>query len=113
MASRGDKGKEVVVAEKGLKRLRKGIKGSNSSPVKAPPIRRFRAKAIEEHGLNGLIHERRPKPEECNLTLVRELYAYWDTSFEESTKVKIRGQGVLFSARSFNDFLCTPTVDPS
>ncbi|MCD9644162.1 hypothetical protein HAX54_032179 [Datura stramonium] len=34
------------------------------------------------------------KLERCNLTLVRELYANWDTLFGESTKVKIRGQVV-------------------
>ncbi|MCD7466696.1 hypothetical protein HAX54_003638 [Datura stramonium] len=28
--------------------------------------------------------------EECNLTFVREFYVNWDTSFGESTKVKIR-----------------------
>ncbi|MCD7448027.1 hypothetical protein HAX54_037340, partial [Datura stramonium] len=28
--------------------------------------------------------------EECNLILVREFYENWDTSFGESTKVKIR-----------------------
>ncbi|MCD7464617.1 hypothetical protein HAX54_053111, partial [Datura stramonium] len=32
------------------------------------------------------------KPEECNLALVREFYAYWDTYFGESTKIKIRCQ---------------------
>ncbi|MCD7450061.1 hypothetical protein HAX54_003276, partial [Datura stramonium] len=30
--------------------------------------------------------------EECNLTLVREFYANRDTSFRESSKVKIWGQ---------------------
>ncbi|MCD9638577.1 hypothetical protein HAX54_022634, partial [Datura stramonium] len=30
------------------------------------------------------------KPKECNLTLVREFYAKWDTLFGESTKVKTR-----------------------
>ncbi|MCD7455739.1 hypothetical protein HAX54_029383 [Datura stramonium] len=32
------------------------------------------------------------KPGEWNLTLVKEFYSNWDTSFRESTKVKIRGQ---------------------
>ncbi|MCD7469290.1 hypothetical protein HAX54_008221, partial [Datura stramonium] len=51
--------------------------------------------------------------EECSLTLMREFYSNWDTSFGERKKVKIQGQVVLFSARSFNAFLCTPVVDPS
>ncbi|MCE3050518.1 hypothetical protein HAX54_047412, partial [Datura stramonium] len=46
-----DKQKEVIVADKGLKRLKKGTKGSKSSAAKAPPTRRFAAEAIEEHGL--------------------------------------------------------------
>ncbi|MCE0482520.1 hypothetical protein HAX54_041331, partial [Datura stramonium] len=45
------------------------------------------------------------KLEDCNLTLVREFYADWDTSFGESTKIKIRGQVVCFNARSFNALL--------
>lgn len=51
--------------------------------------------------------------EECNLTFVREFYANWDTSFGESTKVKIRGQVVNFIARAFNAFLERSVVDPS
>ncbi|MCE3051556.1 hypothetical protein HAX54_050181, partial [Datura stramonium] len=51
MESRDNKGKEVVVADKCLKRLSKGTKGSKSPPAKAPPTRRFRVKAIEDHGL--------------------------------------------------------------
>ncbi|MCE3050482.1 hypothetical protein HAX54_047322 [Datura stramonium] len=34
------------------------------------------------------------EPKERNLTLVREFYAKWDTSFGESNKVKICGQVV-------------------
>ncbi|MCD9640075.1 hypothetical protein HAX54_025105, partial [Datura stramonium] len=45
------KGKEVVIAQLSLKRLRKGPKGASSSVAKAGPARRFRAKAIEPHGL--------------------------------------------------------------
>lgn len=45
--------------------------------------------------------------------LVREFYANWDTSFGESTKVKLRGQVVRFSFKSFNAFLGTLVVDPS
>ncbi|MCE0481251.1 hypothetical protein HAX54_038846 [Datura stramonium] len=41
----------MVVAEKGLKRLREGTKGSKSLAAKAPPVGRFGAKAINEHGL--------------------------------------------------------------
>ncbi|MCD7451903.1 hypothetical protein HAX54_013982, partial [Datura stramonium] len=51
MASYEDKGKEVIVTDKGLKRLRKGTKGSKSSATKAPPARRFGAKVMEEYGL--------------------------------------------------------------
>ncbi|MCD9643254.1 hypothetical protein HAX54_030552, partial [Datura stramonium] len=49
---------------------------------------------IFELGLGYVLVE----PEECNLTLVREFYTNLDTSFGESTKVKIRGQMVHFSA---------------
>ncbi|MCD7453976.1 hypothetical protein HAX54_022894, partial [Datura stramonium] len=49
MSSQDDKGKEVVVVDKGLKWLGKGTKGSNSSAVKAPHVRRFKAKVIEDH----------------------------------------------------------------
>ncbi|MCD7460655.1 hypothetical protein HAX54_044068 [Datura stramonium] len=45
-----DKGKEVAIASKGFKRLRKGV-ASSSSAQKAPHVRRFGAKAAEEHGL--------------------------------------------------------------
>ncbi|MCE2055934.1 hypothetical protein HAX54_043758, partial [Datura stramonium] len=50
------------------------------------------------------------EPKECNLTLVREFYANWDTSFGESIKVKIRGQVVWFTYKIFNSFLETPAV---
>ncbi|MCD9642685.1 hypothetical protein HAX54_029592 [Datura stramonium] len=50
MASHIDKVKEVAVASKGFKRLKKGV-ASSSSSQKAPPSRRFGAKAVEEHGL--------------------------------------------------------------
>ncbi|MCD9643646.1 hypothetical protein HAX54_031278 [Datura stramonium] len=50
MTSRADKGKELVVARKVFKRLRKGVASSLSSQ-KAPPTRRFAAKVVEEHGL--------------------------------------------------------------
>ncbi|MCE2055045.1 hypothetical protein HAX54_041830, partial [Datura stramonium] len=31
------------------------------------------------------------EPEKCNLTLVREFYANWDTSFGEINEVKLQG----------------------
>ncbi|MCD7471710.1 hypothetical protein HAX54_012336 [Datura stramonium] len=45
-----DKRKEIVVANKGLKQLRKVTKGLSSS-AKGAPARRFGAKAVEPHGL--------------------------------------------------------------
>ncbi|MCD9642758.1 hypothetical protein HAX54_029702, partial [Datura stramonium] len=147
MESRADKGKELVVSEKGLKWLIKETKGSKSSTVKGSHVTRFGAKAREEHGIKwfnaqnkakyapkNLIDEGRlaleypticgtirelglgyvfVEPEECTLTLVRKFYDKWDTSFGESTKVKIKGQVVRISARSFSAFLCTPVVNPS
>ncbi|MCD9646484.1 hypothetical protein HAX54_036355 [Datura stramonium] len=50
MASRADKEREVAVASKGFKRLRKGV-ALSSLAQKVPPSRRFGAKAVEEHGL--------------------------------------------------------------
>ncbi|MCD7461659.1 hypothetical protein HAX54_046757, partial [Datura stramonium] len=76
MESQADKGKEVVATDKGLKRLRKGTKGSKSSATKEPHARRFgkRCLALEfptirvtvrELGLGYMFAE----PEECHLTL--------------------------------------------
>lgn len=45
------KGKEVVPATIGFRRLRKGTKGASSSASKAGPARRFVAKVVEPHGL--------------------------------------------------------------
>ncbi|MCE0481848.1 hypothetical protein HAX54_039937 [Datura stramonium] len=53
------------------------------------------------------------EPKECKLTLVRDFYTNWDISFEESSKVKIRGQVARFTYKRFNAILGTPTVDPS
>ncbi|MCD9641418.1 hypothetical protein HAX54_027595, partial [Datura stramonium] len=50
MASYADKGKEVAVASKGLKSLKKGVTSSKSDQ-KAPPARRYRAKTVEKHGI--------------------------------------------------------------
>ncbi|MCD7468853.1 hypothetical protein HAX54_007368, partial [Datura stramonium] len=47
---KADKGKEIEVANKGLKRLQEGTKGLSSS-AKGTPVRRFGAKAVEPHGL--------------------------------------------------------------
>ncbi|MCD7470506.1 hypothetical protein HAX54_010431 [Datura stramonium] len=38
--------------------------------------------------------------EECNLTLVKEFYTNWNTSHRESTKNKVQGQVVRFTART-------------
>ncbi|MCE3050966.1 hypothetical protein HAX54_048619, partial [Datura stramonium] len=47
----GIKRKRVVTANPSFKRLRKGTEGASLSAAKAIPARRFRAKAIEPHGL--------------------------------------------------------------
>ncbi|MCE3050359.1 hypothetical protein HAX54_047051, partial [Datura stramonium] len=73
------KGKEVNVADKSQKKDRPRKTDARSS---APKIR--------ELGAGYIFNE----PERCNLTLVREFYANWDTSFGESTKVKVKGQVV-------------------
>ncbi|MCD7473429.1 hypothetical protein HAX54_015296, partial [Datura stramonium] len=98
-----------TVTDKGLKFLKKGTKGTKSSTTKAPPANRFRARidegrlALEYPIIDDIIHVLRLgyvflEPKECSLTLVREFYANWDTSFGESTKFKIWGQVVCFSA---------------
>ncbi|MCD9645774.1 hypothetical protein HAX54_034974, partial [Datura stramonium] len=51
MSSHANKGKGVVVDDKGLMWLRKGTKGSKSSATKESPTRRFIAKVVEEYGL--------------------------------------------------------------
>ncbi|MCD9639402.1 hypothetical protein HAX54_023914, partial [Datura stramonium] len=83
MASSTNKGKEIEVAGKGLKWLQTGIKGS-SSLAKFPTIH----DKVHEFGLGYICVD----PEECNLTLVKEFYTNWNTSFGESNKVRIRGQ---------------------
>ncbi|MCD9639978.1 hypothetical protein HAX54_024989, partial [Datura stramonium] len=52
-----------------------------------------------------------PEPEECNLTLVRKFYENWNTSYGESTNIKVQDQVVRFTTRSYNVFLGTPVVD--
>ncbi|MCE3051964.1 hypothetical protein HAX54_051256 [Datura stramonium] len=111
MSLKADKEKEVEITNKGLKRLCKGTKGSSSLSTKGTPSRRFGAKAMEPHGLKWF--QAQKEPEECNLTLVREFNANWDTSFGERTKVKIWGPVVHFTTKTFNVFLGTPVVDPS
>ncbi|MCE0481621.1 hypothetical protein HAX54_039498 [Datura stramonium] len=104
MASKSDKGMEVDIANKGLKMLPKGKKGSSSSAAKGAPARRFRAKTMEPHELKWFNEQKEAKyaPEnwidECRFTLkfsticnkvhelVRKFYENWDTSFRESTK---------------------------
>ncbi|MCD9638302.1 hypothetical protein HAX54_022177, partial [Datura stramonium] len=61
VVSYADKGKEVVVAEKGFKWLRKGTKGPKSLATKAPPTRRFGAKAVKEHGLKWFRSQKEAK----------------------------------------------------
>ncbi|MCE2055153.1 hypothetical protein HAX54_042069, partial [Datura stramonium] len=63
---------------------------------------------IRELGAGYIFNEQ----ERRNLILVREFYTSWDTSFGESTKIKIRGQVVRFTAKRFNAFLEKPSVDP-
>ncbi|MCD7467817.1 hypothetical protein HAX54_005459, partial [Datura stramonium] len=81
------KGKEVVMYQS-LKITRKGKKGASSSASKVSLARRFGAKAVEPHdkirelGVGYIFNE----PERYNLTLVRNFYTNWDTSFGESTK---------------------------
>ncbi|MCD7458529.1 hypothetical protein HAX54_038500, partial [Datura stramonium] len=53
------------------------------------------------------------EPEECNLTLVREIYANCDTSFGERNEVIIQVPVDRFTTKTFNAFLGTPVVDPS
>ncbi|MCE0480526.1 hypothetical protein HAX54_037455, partial [Datura stramonium] len=48
-----DKGKEVEIANKGLKRLQKGTKRSSSSVAKGTHAKRFREKVAEPHGLTS------------------------------------------------------------
>ncbi|MCD9638100.1 hypothetical protein HAX54_021810, partial [Datura stramonium] len=84
---------EIEVVGKGLKRLLKGTKGASSSSSKASsgPM------ALEFLDIRDKFHELEVgyilvEPKEFTLTMVREFYENWDTSFEESTKVKISGQ---------------------
>ncbi|MCE3049460.1 hypothetical protein HAX54_044848 [Datura stramonium] len=60
MSSCADKCKEVAVASKGFKRLRKGV-ASRSSAEKASPTRWFVSKAMEEHGLKGFNAQKETK----------------------------------------------------
>ncbi|MCD7445833.1 hypothetical protein HAX54_000072, partial [Datura stramonium] len=118
----------------------KGVSPSSSVP-RAPPARRFRVKAVEEHGLKWFNAQKEDKYalenwidegrlalelptirdtfcelglgyvfaelEECNLTLVREFYANWNTSYGESTIIK---EGCQMVRRSFNAFLDMPVI---
>ncbi|MCE3215480.1 hypothetical protein HAX54_002554 [Datura stramonium] len=104
------KGKEVVVADPSFERARKEKMGTSSSTSNVDPARRFGAKmkdrlALEFPAIQDKIRELGVgyifnKPERCNLALVREFYANWDTSFGGSTKVKIRGQNKTCPTRA-------------
>ncbi|MCE0480810.1 hypothetical protein HAX54_037941, partial [Datura stramonium] len=59
MASHADKEKEVVVADKGLKRLRKGTKGSKSSTTKVPLLGGSEKKTWRSMGLGGLMPQKK------------------------------------------------------
>ncbi|MCE3049385.1 hypothetical protein HAX54_044734, partial [Datura stramonium] len=104
MELKGSKGMETKIARKGLKRLQKGTKGASSSKARARYAKFFEkeAKYAPENWIDEGLLELEfaairdklcelgvgyifPKKEECNLTLVREFYANWDTSFGEST----------------------------
>ncbi|MCE2056173.1 hypothetical protein HAX54_044149, partial [Datura stramonium] len=61
MASQENKGKEVVVTNKGLKWLIKGTKGSKSLAIKSPPARRFEAKVVQEYGLKWFNSQKEAK----------------------------------------------------
>ncbi|MCD9639650.1 hypothetical protein HAX54_024300 [Datura stramonium] len=61
MASKDEKGNEVKIANKGLKRLRKGMKGSSSSAAKGTHARRFGAKVVEPHGLKWFQEQKEAK----------------------------------------------------
>ncbi|MCE2056068.1 hypothetical protein HAX54_044007 [Datura stramonium] len=134
MESRADKGKEVAVASKELKRLNKGVESSLSAQ-KATPAGRIRAKGLEEHWIKWVNAQKEEKyapirfnfnkeekyatenwidegclglefptiwdnirelglgysfskQEECNLTLVREFYANWNTSYKRAQRLR-------------------------
>ncbi|MCD9645985.1 hypothetical protein HAX54_035475, partial [Datura stramonium] len=89
-------GKEVIVDEKSRKRGRS--RKMEAKPKYAPEnwIDEGRL-ALEFSAIRDKIYELGAsyifnELERHNLTLVREFYANWDTSFKESTKIKIRGQ---------------------
>jgi hypothetical protein len=48
---------------------------------------------------------------ECNLTLVREFYANWNTEQSNSNKVEVRGKTIRFTTRALNEFLGSPHCD--
>ncbi|MCE3216084.1 hypothetical protein HAX54_004766 [Datura stramonium] len=96
MASNTNKGKEIVAAGKGFKRLRKGIKGSSSSAKGAQGLSWFNTQKEVKYALENWTYEGHltlefptilhkvpelglgyifTEPEECNLTLMREFYA--------------------------------------
>ncbi|MCD7473020.1 hypothetical protein HAX54_014556, partial [Datura stramonium] len=88
------KGKEVIVAEKSLKRGRPGKTGDNSLASKAGSTRRFRAKSVEPHRLTWFNTQKESKyaPEnwidEGHLEL--EFPAIW-------VKIRELGAGYIFN----------------
>ncbi|MCD7467515.1 hypothetical protein HAX54_004985 [Datura stramonium] len=82
MSSRADKGREIAVARKWFRRLRKGV-ASSSSAQKIPSIRRFGAKDVEEHGIKWFNAQKEAKYsienriDEGHLAL--EFPTIWDT----------------------------------
>ncbi|MCD9639486.1 hypothetical protein HAX54_024057, partial [Datura stramonium] len=90
---------EIEVADKGLKRHRKCTRGASSLAAKkeakyslenwfdkghlAPEFPAIRDK-VREWGLGYIFAEL----EECNLTLVREFYDNWDTSYGEKMNLR-------------------------
>ncbi|MCD7463513.1 hypothetical protein HAX54_050771 [Datura stramonium] len=61
MESKANKGKEIEVAGKGLKRLQKCTKGSSSSSAKGAPARMFGERAVEPHGLSWFNQQKKVK----------------------------------------------------
>ncbi|MCD7462843.1 hypothetical protein HAX54_049455 [Datura stramonium] len=111
MASHADKGKEVVVLDKGLKRLRKGTKGPKSSTTKAPAARRFGEKVMEKHGLKWLNAQKEAKYAFKNLINEGFLELEFPTIRDTVTDTCLLSLRSVTSPWSFNAFFGTPVVD--
>ncbi|MCD9638700.1 hypothetical protein HAX54_022824 [Datura stramonium] len=109
MASHVDRGREVVVASKGFKRLKKEVASKrfkrlmSSSAQKAPPSRRFGAKVMEKHGLKWFNAQKEAKYAPKNWIDESRLALEFPT---------IHGTVRELGLGSFNAFLGTPVVDP-